>query len=455
MERLSIQEIAQAIGAAYPREGYVDSVVTDSREAKEGSLYVAIVGENLDGNRFVDDAFSRGAEFAVASEKEAYAKPEQVLYVQNGKRAHIQIGGLYRGKFDLAVVGVTGSVGKTTTKEFISAVLASQYKTLKNEGNQNNEIGVPRTLFCLSREHEAAVIEMGMSGLGEIHDLTMAVRPDVGVITSIGVSHIELLGSRENILRAKLELLDGMKPGSPLFLCGDNDLLCNVRDGRFQIYYYGITNPKCDLRAVNIRSLEGKTTFEILSPWGEYPAAIPAIGQHNVLDALAAFGVGCVMNIPPEQCAGALSNYLPAGMRQHVVLYKGITVVEDCYNASPDSMRAAALALASCPCKGKRIMVVSDMLELGEMAQEAHRECGAFIAANGIDMLLAAGPLSLETIEGANRAGMERCLYFETKEALADAVRSAASAEDVVWFKASRGMKLEEVLNTFYGGERR
>lgn len=455
MERLSIQEIAEAIGAASPAGGSVESVVTDSREAGEGSLYVAIVGDNLNGNRFVDDAFSRGADFAVASEQGVYSKPEQVLYVQNGKRAHIQIGGLYRRRFDLAVVGVTGSVGKTTTKEFIAAVLASQYRTLKNEGNQNNEIGVPKTLFRLTREHEAAVIEMGMSGFGEIHDLTMAVRPDVGVITNIGISHIELLGSRENILKAKLELLDGMKLGSPLFLCGDNDLLGEVRDDRYRVYYYGITNPRCEIRARNIQSLDGKTSFEILSPWGEFEAVIPAVGQHNVLDALAAFGVGCVLDIPPERCAEALSNYLPAGMRQNIVLHNGITVVEDCYNAAPDSMRAAVLTLASYPCQGKRMMVVSDMLELGALAKDAHRECGAFIAANGIDMLLATGPLSAETIEGANRAGMERCLYFETKEQLAAAVCSAAAADDVVWFKASRGMKLEEVLKMFYEEERR
>ena len=348
---------------------------------------------------------------------------------------------------------MTGSVGKTTTKEFIHAVLSARYRTHKNEGNQNNEIGVPNTLFALEKSHEAAVIEMGMSGPGEIRDLTRAVRPCVGVITAIGVSHLEYLGTRENILRAKLEIREGMPDGAPLFLCGDNDLLAGVTDERLRVIFYGITNPACAIRAVNIEAEGGETRFTILSPWGEYPARIPIVGLHNVTDALAAFGVGCELGVAPEAAAQALADYLPSGMRQKMISHNGLPIVEDCYNCSPDSLRAAALTLGAETEKGRRILVLSDMLELGPDSARLHAECGRFIARQGIDLLLACGPLSRHTVDGAIEAGMERTAWFETKEALAAQLRTLTRKGDIVWFKASRGQKLEDVIRAAFGGE--
>jgi UDP-N-acetylmuramoyl-tripeptide--D-alanyl-D-alanine ligase len=185
---------------------------------------------------------------------------------------------------------------------------------------------VPNTLFELKEDHEAAVIEMGMSGLGEIHDLTVAVRPCVGVITTVGVSHLEHLGTRENILKAKLEIIDGMPDGAPLLICGDNDLLSTVKSDKVRIIKFGVTNPECDIRAEEIQERDGETFFTILSPWGEFSAKIPILGRHNVVDALAAFGVGCEMGVEPENAAMALANYLPTGMRQNVVIKNGVTV---------------------------------------------------------------------------------------------------------------------------------
>ncbi len=448
---MKLSRIAQAVGGELGYDAPIHSVVTDSRKACAGTVFVAIRGENLDGNDFAALALQNGAEAAVVERITPGADRSRCIIVPDGKRALIKIGGACRDQSSIPFVGVTGSVGKTTTKEFIHAVLSAKWNTLKNEGNQNNEIGVPNTLFRLEPKHEAAVIEMGMSGFGEIRDLTLAVRPSVGVITSIGVSHIEMLGSRENILKAKLELCEGMPDGSPLFLCGDNDLLAQIHCDRLTVYRYGIENPDCPLRAVCIEQQgEESTSFVIESPWGDCSASIPTIGRHNVLDALAAFGVGCVMGVPPADAARALCSYRPSGMRQKQVPWRGATVVEDCYNCSPDSLRAAALTLASYPCKGKRVLVLSDMLELGEQADQMHRECGAFVARQEIDLLMACGPLSAQTVAGADRAGMERCCHYPDQQSMADALYRAIRPGDVVWFKASRGMRLEDVIQTLY-----
>ena len=388
---MRLSEIAGAVGSSVSFDAPVRSVVTDSRKACAGTVFVAIRGEALDGNDFAAQALANGAEAAVVERRIPGADPARCIIVPDGKRALIKIGGAYRGRFQIPFAGVTGSVGKTTTKEFIHAVLSAKYHTLKNEGNQNNEIGVPNTLFNLTPRHEAAVIEMGMSGFGEIRDLTLAVRPSVGVITSIGVSHIEMLGSRENILKAKLELLEGMPDGAPLLLCGDNDLLSRVRIPRLDVRFYGIENPACGLRAKDLREGAGETSFLLCGEFGELPVTIPCAGRHNVLNALAAFSAGLALDIPPEKCAAALREYIPSGMRQKVVHWRGITVVEDCYNASPDSMRAALETLAGHPCTGRRIAVLGGMLELGAISERAHREIGAFAAEKGIDLLLAYG----------------------------------------------------------------
>lgn len=451
MREVRVSEIAKRLGAEISFDAVISKVTTDSREVGPNDLFVAIKGENFDGNRFAKSALEKGACAVVVSELCEGVDPNRAILVDDTKRALIKIGGVYRAGFDIPFVGVTGSVGKTTTKEFIATVLGAKYKVHKTEGNRNNEIGVPMTLMALDDTAQVGVIEMGMSGFGEIHDLTVEVRPSVGVITSIGVSHIELLGSRENILKAKLELLEGMKEGSPLFLCGDNDLLCTVRDERFKIYRFGITNPDCDILAQDIVQVGDSMRFTIKSPWGEYSAMIPLVGMHNVLDALSAFSVGCVMGVEPKKAAAALSKYVPVGMRQKVTHHNNMIIVEDCYNCSPDSLKASALALAAYPCSGRRIMVVSDMLELGERGPQMHEECGAFIARQDIDLLMGCGELTRYTIQGADKAKMERCVHYADKAQMGRELIKAARANDVIWFKASRGMRLEEVIEMLLG----
>ena len=453
MLNIKLSEIAEIFGVKFDFDAEISEIVTDSRKAAPNTVFVAIKGENADGNRFAEMALKNGAEAVVVSELFDGVDPARAIVVEDSKRALIKIGGLYRSKFDIPFVGITGSVGKTTTKEFTATVLEAKYNVHKTQGNQNNEIGVPNTLFALEKEHEVAVIEMGMCGFGEIHDLTIEVKPTVGIITTVGVSHIELLGSRENILKAKMEIVDGMADGAYLFICGDNELLNTVSDSRLKIMRFGITNSECEIKAVSIEQEGSSTKFVITSPWGEYSAKIPLVGQHNVLDALSAFSVGCVMGVEPAAAAAALSNYIPVGMRQNTVLHNGMTIVEDCYNCSPDSLKAAALALSSYPCKGRRIMVLSDMLELGEQGPQMHSECGAFIARQDIDLLMGCGELTENTIRGADKTGMERCCHYQSKAQMAQELIKAARQGDVIWFKASRGMKLEEVIQTVLGKE--
>lgn len=433
--------------------GSVEEIVTDSRLAKPGCLFVAIPGDRFDGHDYAVSAIEKGAVGVVVQRPVEKVDPAKTILVDNTKRAYIAVGGLHRAKFTLPIVGVTGSVGKTTTKEFTHAVLSARYNTHKNEGNQNNEMGVPSTLLNLSREHQAAVIEMGMSGLGEIRDLTLAVRPSVAIITAVGVSHIEMLGSRENILRAKTEIIEGMTQDAPLLVCSDDDLLAAYSDNRVRVFRYATNDPQADIKAESIQtSAKAETVFVIHSPWGDHQAVIPTLGEHNVRNALAAFAAGCLLGVSPREAVRALTNYIPAGMRQKTVQYRDMTVIEDCYNASPDSMRAAAQTLGEYPVGKRKILIVSDMLELGNAAEGLHEACGAYAARSGIDVLMATGTLSLHTVNGARKAGLRRATHYPDKNTLVQALTEIAQPGDVLWFKASRGMQLEAVIEAFYRG---
>ncbi len=449
MERMTIQEIAEAIGSTERFEGAVEQVSTDSRALPEGCLFLALAGERFNGHDYLAAAQQNGAAFAVAQERRAdyAAQNGRILYVQDTGRALLELGRAYRGKFSIHCVGVTGSVGKTTTKEMIAQVVSAGYKTLKTEGNLNNEIGLPKTLFGLDRSHQAAVIEMGMEGLGEIATLAAVAQPQIGVITNVGVSHIERLGSRENILKAKMELADALPDGAPLLLCGDNDLLSGVQMPRLRVTFFGIENPGCAVLAEEIFEQAGETRFTLRHPDGRIPVHLPCMGRHNVLNALAAFAVGRELGISPEDCAQALAGYRPSGMRQKVVDWNGVTVVEDCYNASPDSMRAALSTLGRWEGASRRIAVLADMLELGEISRMSHIEAGQCAAEQGIDLLLAYGEQGRYYVEGA--FGVD-ARWFETKDALCKALEQESIPGSVIWVKASRGMKLEEVLEQFY-----
>lgn len=449
---LGLEEIGKAIGCETALAGAVREICTDTRALRPGCLFVALEGERFDGHDYVAQALAGGAACAVIHHDcdIGGAAQTRLLRVQDTQQAMIDLGGLYRSKFDLRCVGITGSVGKTTTKDMIAAVAAAGFPTLKTEGNLNNEIGMPKTLFRLDPSIQVAVLEMGMQHLGEIAALAKAARPTLGVITNIGVSHLEQLGSREAILRAKLELADALPDGALLLLCGDNDLLRSVQIPRLNVRFYGIENPLWALEATKLREADGHTTFTITEDGKKHGIVdIPCIGRHNVCNALAAFGVGRALGMDPALCIRALADYEPTGRRQRIVHWQGITVVEDCYNASPDSMYAALTTLETYPKAEKRIAVLADMLELGTIAEEAHREVGAFAAAHGADLLLAYGPLAAGYCEGAAKGGLEAMGFLELEPLLAE-LKKRLVPGSVVWVKGSNGMHLEKLLEALY-----
>lgn len=444
MRKFSTEEIANYTGGIASGHAEVTSVVIDNREVVPGSLFIAIRGERLDGHQFIPAAIEAGA-VAVMCHKPVECSVPTVL-VKDTTRGFLDLAGAYRDEFHIPFVALTGSVGKTTTKEMISCVLEAKYKTHKTYKNWNNEIGLPKVLLGMPADTEAAVIELGMNHKGEISNLSKLVKPDIGVITNVGVSHIENLGSREGILAAKLELLDGMKKGAPLFLNADNDMLSTVTLPDYDVHYFAI-HAEAPVKAEEITYTESGTHFVAVTPAGNVAVELPTTGEHNVYNALAAISVGLQTEVPLADAAAALKNYVPAGMREHIVEKGGITLIEDCYNASPDSMKALASTLAIKGENGRRkIAVLADMLELGDYSEEAHRQAGKYMAEAGVDMLLTYGPLSKYAAEAAVENGLLRVFDFDQKEDLAEKLIGILRPGDVVAFKGSRGMELEEVI---------
>ena len=448
MKAFTLQEAAAALGLPQMQaQATLADVCTDTRKIQPGSLFVCLRGERFDGHSFASQAAQLGAA-ALLVDHPVDADVPQLVVTDTGK-ALLQLAGWYRRRFQLPVVGLTGSVGKTTTKEFIALVLGAKYNTLKTQGNLNNEIGVPQMLFRLEDSHTAAVIEMGMNHFGEISRLTRAVAPTVGLITNIGVSHIENLGSRAGILQAKLEILEGMAPDAPLIVNMDNDMLRTVKLGDRPLLTFAIDDQSADFTATDIAEQGSTTTFTVHHSTFTQPVTIPTVGIHNVYNALAAMAVGYVTGVDPAAAASALANYVPAGMRQNLVQVGGVQVIEDCYNASPDSMRAALQTLGKLPVH-RRYAVLGAMLELGDYAKEAHTQVGMMAAENGIDGVLAYGADAAYIVEAAKQAGLENARLFDTKEALAQSLAQQVQPGDGVLFKGSRGMHLEDVMHTVY-----
>lgn len=434
----------------------INDVAIDNRFVKNGSVFVAIKGERFDGHDFMQAAIDKGASLVI-TEKEQLLIPQ--IIVEDTRRALLDLACLNRSRFSGILVGVTGSVGKTTTKEMVAKVLSSKMNVLKTIGNLNNEIGLSKTLFGLDSTHEAAVVEMGMCNAGEISALSQTSKPTIGIITNIGVSHIKNFESRDGILKAKLEILDGMSNGSTLIVSGDNDKLKDLILPDHTIVKCGIENKNCDYFADNITTDGLKTEFDVKYKGNVVHVMIPTVGSHNVLDALYGFAVGIIANIDPEEIAKALSEYKTVGMRQKILDIDGITVIGDCYNASPESMKAAMTTLMTIPCKGKRIAVLGDMLELGEMSLKAHEDVGSVAASFGIDRVFCYGSNAKYMYEGAinyynskNEDCRSQVKYFEDREDLIKTLKSEIKMGDAVLFKASRLMKFEYIMDSVFNG---
>jgi len=449
MEKIMLSEIASALGKTVDFDCEISDICTDTRNLTKGCVFIAIKGEHFDAHDFVPEAVEQGAVMCI-TEREIPECP--CIVVDDCRKAFLETAHYYRMKFNIRLVGVTGSVGKTTTKEMISLVLSKKYRTLKTQGNLNNEIGLPKTLLKLDSEYQSAVIEMGMSHFGEIHRLSCTASPDIAVITNIGFSHIENLRTQEGILKAKLEILDGMKKDSPLITNADDELLYNLKSELERpVFTFGIENPDSDFRAVNIKEHDSVTEFDIIYKDKSIHIVLTAIGKHNVLNALTAFAAGKLSGIDDDDViATAFSEFVPDSLRQNISRKKGQTIITDCYNASPDSMKASLGILANLRTDGRKIAVLGDMLELGEMSETLHRKVGEMAVSANPDMLFCYGEQSEYIAETAKKSGI-KTYHSNNKEDIFRNVSDYVHEGDTVLFKASRGMKLEEIINRIYG----
>lgn len=453
MIQFNAEKLANAIAGRLI--GNSDNVVitgisTDSRTISPGDLFIPIIGENFDGHDYIKAAFDNGAAASLTQRKTDYFPGKTIIEVENTLTALHNLASWYRSDFSIPFVGITGSVGKTSTKEMVASALSERYNVLKNEGNFNNEIGLPLTIFRLKPEHEAAVIEMGMSAIGEIRALTNIVKPSVGIITNIGISHIEKLGSRQNILKAKLELLEGLKPDGLLILNGDDVMLGGAKDLlSCRTVSFGIEEG-ADYQAYNIRSKgEYGIDFNVMAGGEEHLIQLPVPGVHNIYNALAAIAAGLELGVGMDDLKKGISRFNPGKMRLNIIKAKGFTVINDAYNASPQSMKAALDVLAEMDAT-RRIAVLGDMLELGDWSERAHAETGAHAAKKALDYIITVGKEASNIVSGAVNAGFDP---DRTKEVASncDAInylKKLVRDGDAILVKGSRGMKMEEIVQT-------
>ena len=430
-------------------------VVIDSRKIEPGGIFIATKGAAVDGHTFIPQVAAQGA-LGVVCEKAPsecdIPKGFPFILVEDSFQALKDIAEYYRSQLAIPVVGITGSVGKTSTKEFIAAVLSVKLKVLKTEGNYNNEIGLPLTVLSVRREHEAAVLEMGISDFGEMHRLSKIARPDHVVMTNIGQSHLERLGSREGILKAKSEIFDFMNPEGSVFVNGDDDLLCRMREkeGR-KVFHFGL-NPSNEIFASDLESHGLSGTHAVIhGNLKVFPAEIPLPGDHMVLDALAAAAVGMHFGLTPGEIARGISQVEIVKGRGAVLKLPFCTVIDGSYNANPGSMKAAIEMLTLAP--ERKVALLGDMFELGEEKERLHGETGAFAVAQKLDVLVCTGELSRAMYEEARAcaeksesAGKMEIFYFESLDEMMGELPRILRKGDAVLVKASHAMGFEKVV---------
>lgn len=447
MEAFKLKEIAAACGCETALDGEITKISIDSRDVDENTLFVAIKGARFDANDFVGEVLEKGAMAVVCSRFEG--SDRRVMLVEDTGKALLDIARCYRKHFNIPVIALTGSVGKTTTKGMVFSVVNKKYNALRTIGNLNNEIGVPRTLFNLECSHEAAVIEMGMNHFGEISRLSKTALPDIGIITNVGTAHIENLGSREGILKAKCEILDGMEDNAPLIINGDNDMLADLGDLSRPVYRFGIDGEKLYMRAVDIEEDADGSRFTAVCGDERERVTVCEVGRHNVYNALCAMCAGKLLGYTLKEAAEGVAEFVPEGMRQKITRVKDYVFIEDCYNANPDSMHAAISTLNTVKTT-RSAAVLSDMLELGAHSDDAHRETGAFAACSGTDAVFTFGEAARLISEAAAAQGVEEARHFANKDELTRFLKEYLKPGDTVLFKGSRSMKTEEIFQTLY-----
>ena len=428
----------------------VKGVELDSRKLQEGYLFIATKGERVDGHSFIGQAFDKGC-YAVVCERLPENAVGPCIVVEDSFKALQDIASYYREQLDVKVVGITGSVGKTSTKEVIASVLSEKYNVLKTEGNFNNEIGLPLTVLKIRKEHEVAVLEMGINHFGEMHRLSRVAKPDVCVITNIGQCHLEFLIDRDGILRAKSEIFDYMNPEGVVCLNGDDDKLITVEyvHGKRPIFFG--KSDVCDIQAINVENLglegskadvsENDATHE---KEDSYSIRLYIPGEHMVSNALAAIAVGRTLGLSKEEMVKGIANAGSVGGRSNIIRDDVLTVIDDCYNANPVSMKAAIELLETAA--AKRVALLGDMFELGDEEKQLHRSVGEFLVSKDVEKVICVGELAKEIYEGA-QAGCAECFWYAGKKELIENIHQLIEKGDTVLIKASHGMGFAELVS--------
>lgn len=448
MKNMTIKNAADVTGGEYigdPAllERELSFITTDSRKAAPGCLFAAIAGANSDGHDYIPSALASGALCALGQRiPQGFGGP--AVLVPDTLTALSQLAEFYRSGFDIPFVGITGSVGKTTAKEMTASVLSRRFRVHKTQGNFNNNLGVPLTLFGLEESHEAAVIEMGISHFGEMLELGRMVRPKYALYTSIGAAHLEFLGDYGGVLMAKTEMLEFMPPEGKVFINGDDPTLLELRCSQERVSF-GLS-PDCDVRAESIRVLGAEgMALTIVKGSRRFEIRINSFGLHLVTAALGAAAIGMELGLTDNEIAEGIAAYVPVGGRSALEKTDKLTIINDCYNANPTSTVSALDSLAILPCS-RRVAILGDMLELGEKGPELHRQCGGHAAVKGVELLLTTGELSLSTYEGALEAGCPDPIHFDRKETLIASLPELIRPGDAVLVKASHSRRFEEIV---------
>lgn len=459
MKKITIREIVKATGAqmialgdmdaALNRE--IDYVTQDSRETKEGVLFVARIGEVRDGHDFLPQCFANGVTACLSQKVVAPQNGAVVLLVPDTGKALLDLAAYYRDLFDIPYIGITGSVGKTTTKDLIASVVSQKYDTLWTDGNYNNEVGVPLTIFRIEEHHQAAVIEMGMNHFGELDRIAAAVRPNIGVISNVGVAHIGFLGSREGILQAKCEMLAHLEKDGVAILNGDNDMLQTL-EGKLPhtVKWFGVEN-KRDFYAdeIEVVGLE-QTKCTLHTPIGAVSVTIPVPGEHMVLNALSAAAVGVELGLSLAEIKAGIDGFIPTKKRMTLMKdVNGMTILNDVYNANPVSMKSALDVLANADTR--KVAILGTMGELEEYAPAMHREVGAYAAEKGVDLLFCIGKWSECMEEGAREGGLERVYRYDDQEAFWAEGLPLLEKGDTVLAKASNAIGFYKTIEKLQG----
>jgi UDP-N-acetylmuramoyl-tripeptide--D-alanyl-D-alanine ligase len=450
--KLTWTKIAEFVSAEgeFPREEVAQAYSIDSRTIGPGQLFFAVKGERLDGHDYVAAALEKGAVGAVVrkDQLDRYPDKTRLLAVDDTLIALQTLAMAVRKLWGKPLVGVTGSAGKTTTKEAIAHVLASRYRVLKSEGNFNNHFGLPLMLLKLEPEHEVAVIEMGMSHAGEIRALARIAQPEIGVVTNVAPVHLEFFDSIAGIARAKYELIESLPASGTAVLNADDEFVSQFGRGfKGKVITYG-TSATADIRPENVqtRGAEG-SEFDVVITGSREHARLPLVGEHNILNALAAVAAGLARGLKPAEAVGALATLAPPDKRGQVVQLGNITVINDCYNSNPKALRAMVDALAAMKA-GRRIVVAGEMLELGPAGEEMHRAVGQHAAEKKIDVLIGVRGLAQAMVGAARQAGL-KAEFVATPEEAGEWLSRETRNGDVVLLKASRGVKLEKALETW------